>query len=91
MRNQGIQPTPASHHNSGHDSRNKRCGGCGFAWNGYVWSSCPKCTADDRRQYALRCRSCRTPFFATERVELCPDCGSGDTVVIAEPSQPAVR
>lgn len=83
-------PPPASHRNSGHDPRNVRHS-CGFAYSGYAWPSCPSCEATERRQYAVRCVSCREPFFATEREDLCPDCGSGNTTVIAEPDTPAVR
>lgn len=90
MRRGRHQPTPASHHNAGYDDRNVRHG-CGFAYNGYVWSSCPKCEADDRRQYAMRCVSCRHAFYATEREDRCPECDSGNTTVIATPDSPATR
>lgn len=84
-------PPPASRHNSGHDPRNCRCGSCDFAYNGYAWSGCPNCEADERRMYAMRCLSCRHAFFAAERVDPCPECNSGETTVIASPGTPAVR
>jgi len=89
-RTSDIAPPPASHHNSGHDPRNVRHS-CGFAFNGYAWASCPSCTADERQQLALRCRDCRKAFYGTERVDLCPECDSGNTTVIAAPEEPATR
>jgi len=83
-------PPPASRHNSGSDPRNVRHS-CGYAYNGYAWSSCPQCKADETGQYAMRCCSCRHPFFTAERVDLCPECDSGETTVIAAPDRPAVR
>jgi len=88
MRN--LAPPPASHHNSGGDDRNVRHS-CGFAYNGYAWSACPSCEADERGMYAMRCCSCRAAFYTAEREDYCPECGSGETTVIASPEQPAVR
>lgn len=80
-----MPPPPAS--NDPTDGRNARHG-CGFAYNKYRWSSCPQCEADERQQFALVCKDCRNPYFATERVDHCPECGSGNTAVIAEPEEP---
>lgn len=88
MGSHNVPPPPAS--SDPHDGRNARHG-CGFAYNKYRWGSCPSCEADERNQYAMVCLDCRESFFATERVDPCPECGSGETRVIAEPEVPAVR
>lgn len=85
-----IAPPPASNPQGAHDPRNVRHS-CGFAYNGYVWSSCPQCEADNRGVYALRCKDCRNPFFAAERVDHCPECESGNTAVLATPESATVR
>ncbi len=90
MKRGSTAPPPASNQQGFHDPRNVRHS-CGFAYSGYAWSSCPSCEADERRQYAMRCVTCREAFFATEPEDLCPECGSGNTTVIASPEQPATR
>lgn len=78
------QPPPAL--NSTLDTRNVRCG-CGFAYNGYQFGGCPQCKATEFGWFALACLSCRTVFYHSEKVELCPECGSGETTVFCEPEQ----
>lgn len=90
MHGRGVQSPPASNPQGFPDGRNVRHG-CGFAYNGYAWSGCPKCEADERRMFATRCVGCRNTFFAAEREDLCPECGSGNTAVVAAPENPAVR
>lgn len=64
---------------------------CGFTRNIYKWAACPNCVSNNRRQYALSCNGCGKSFYATEKVDLCPECGSGNTRVVSEPENPLVR
>lgn len=85
-----VAPPPSANQQGFTDPRNVRHS-CGFAYNGYKWGSCPSCTSDEKRQYALGCRLCGNGYYATERVDLCPDCGSGNTTVVSSPDKPRVR
>jgi Zn finger protein HypA/HybF involved in hydrogenase expression len=67
------------------DPPTSRCGSCRREYNPYAWQTCPKCKATERGQYALRCRDCRNPFYADDRTDCCPECGSGDTALYAKP------
>ena len=62
-----------------------------MTFNGYAWGSCPGCNADDRQQFALRCRRCRATAFVAECEDHCPECGSGNTAIRARPETLAVR
>jgi rubrerythrin len=72
------------------DDRNVRCG-CGHAYNGYKWASCPVCKANELRCYSLACLSCGHTYFHSERVEPCPHCGSGETTIVVSPANRRVR
>lgn len=77
-----VPPPPAS--TSTMDDRNVRCG-CGFAYNGYRFGQCPQCRATETGCFVLACFSCRHTYLHSERVEPCPECGSGETTVVCTP------
>lgn len=61
--------------------------GCGHTYNSLRWGSCPVCTTTDRGLFALGCNRCRNVFYAAESVELCPECGAGDTSALFSPGR----
>lgn len=65
---------------------NCRCMRCGSRYDAYHWGSCPQCKATETGRYALSCLSCSRPFFAAEREDLCPRCGSGETDCVFVPA-----
>lgn len=65
---------------------------CGATYNGYRWGAgCPKCRADQRRQFAMLCRRCNNTYFATEPEDPCQSCMSGNTEVRFEPEHRRTR